>query len=279
MNNNIYPCLWFGGNGNEAANFYCATFANTKIIASNSIVMMLEVEGQKLMLLNAGPQFQLNPSISQFVTCTTVDQANEYWNKLSAEGKELMPLDKYPWSDRYGWVQDKFGVNWQLFYSATHQSQQKITPAFMFTQQQNGRAKEAIEFYTSIFPNSNIQSINNYAEGEGDTVGNVKHARFSINKFDMIAMDSSYPHQFGFNEATSVVVNCDTQDEIDYYWNKLTHDGEESMCGWLKDKFGVSWQIVPSILGELMSDDEKGQRVMQAFMQMKKFDIATLLKA
>ncbi len=277
MNNNIYPCLWLNNNAKEVANYYAGVFSNTNIVSENSIVVMLEIQRQSLMLLNGGPRFSINPSISFFITCETIEEINDYWNKLSKNGKILMPLNKYPWSERYGWVEDKFGVNWQLSFGLMKEVHQKFTPALMFTQQQNGKALEAINFYTSIFPNSSINSIARYREGEGDTIDNVKHAQFTINNFGLMAMDSSMAHNFTFCEGTSFVVHCDTQEQIDFYWNSLTKDGEESMCGWLKDKYGVSWQIVPTVLGKLMSNPEKSQAVMQAFLKMKKFDIATLM--
>jgi len=129
----------------------------------------------------------------------------------------------------------------------------------------DGNAKEAADFYCGIFKKSRITSENPMV------------VMFELNDSTFMALNGG-PH-FTFNEATSFVVNCDTQEEIDYYWDKLTKGGEESMCGWLKDKYGLSWQIVPSILGSLVSDPEKGQRVVQAFLKMKKFDIQTLLNA
>ncbi|GGD59060.1 VOC family protein [Emticicia aquatilis] len=129
----------------------------------------------------------------------------------------------------------------------------------------DGQAKEAAEFYCSVFSNSKITSANPMM------------VTFELNGRKMMGLNGG--PQFKFNEATSLVVNCENQEEIDYYWAKLTEGGEESQCGWLKDKYGLSWQIVPSILGKLVSDPEKGQRVVQAFMKMKKFDIQTLLNA
>ena len=127
----------------------------------------------------------------------------------------------------------------------------------------NGQAKEAAEFYCSIFSNSKITSANPMM------------VTFELNGRKMMGLNGG--PQFKFNEAASLVVNCENQEEIDYYWTKLTEGGEESMCGWLKDKYGLSWQIVPTILGKLVSDPEKGPRVVQAFMKMQKFDIQTLL--
>ena len=106
------------------------------------------------------------------------------------------------------------------------------------------------------------------------------YSEFKLNQYEMIAMDGPGVHDYTFNEAVSLVLNCETQKEIDYYWNQLTADGgQESMCGWLKDKFGVSWQVIPAMIGKLMSDPEKGQRVMQEILQMKKLDIEKLVNA
>ncbi len=129
----------------------------------------------------------------------------------------------------------------------------------------DGQAKTAAEFYCSIFKNSKIVSENPMV-----VVWDLNGTKF---------MGLNGGPNFKINEAISFVVDCETQEEIDYYWNKLTEGGEESNCGWLKDKFGLSWQIVPTILGKLMSDPTKSQRVMKAFMQMKKFDIEKLINA
>jgi len=279
MKNPIYPCLWFDGQAKEAATFYCSTFNDSKITAENPMVVTFESSGQKFMCLNGGPMFKLNPSISFFVNCQTEAELEKIWNALSDGGSALMPLDKYPWSEKYGWVQDKFGVNWQISLGKFEDVGQKFTPALMFTGNVHGKAEPAINFYSSIFKNSSTLGIARYEESDPDVTGTVKHAQFKLEKNVFMAMDSGYEHGFTFNEALSFVVECETQAEIDYYWNKLTEGGEESQCGWLKDQYGVWWQIVPSILGELMSNPEKAQRVVQAFMKMKKFDIAALMEA
>ena len=148
----------------------------------------------------------------------------------------------------------------------------------LFAGNQFGRAEEAIQFYISVFNNSAADLLVHYPEGNPHA-GKLMYSEFNLNKYGIIAMDGPGDHKFTFNEAVSYVVNCETQQEIDLYWNKLTEGGSESMCGWLKDKFGVSWQIVPTVLGKLMTDPEKAPRVMQAFMKMKKFDIETLMNA
>jgi predicted 3-demethylubiquinone-9 3-methyltransferase (glyoxalase superfamily) len=279
MNNKIYPCLWFDGQAKAAADFYCATFSNSKITVESPMVVKFEIEGFPLMGLNGGPMFKINPSISFFVTCTTDEEIERVWKKLSEGGKIMMALNEYPWSKKYGWVADKFGMTWQLMLGDLPEGAQKITPSFLFVEKQYGRGEEAMKHYTSIFPNSRIIFIDLYKEGEPQPAGKLKFGQFSIHDFKLIAMDGPGPHEYQFNEGVSLTVECDTQQEIDNYWNKLTEGGSESQCGWLKDKFGVSWQIVPTILGKLMSDPTKGKRVMTELLKMKKLDLGVLVNA
>jgi len=242
-------------------------------------VVTFESAGQKFMLLNGGPHFKLNPSISFFVVFEAIEEVDKTWEKLLNGGSVLMPLDKYEWSEKYGWVQDKFGVNWQLSAGKLEDVGQKFTPSLLFTNAMAGKAEQAVQFYTSVFANSSVRGILKYTADDQDIEGNVKHAQFSLGNQVFMAMDSSWPHEFSFNEAISLVVECETQQEIDYYWGKLSAVPEAEQCGWLKDQFGVSWQIVPVILGELMSDLSRSERVINAFMQMKKFDIEKLKNA
>ena len=280
MNNSIYPCLWFDGKAKEAADFYISVFENGKICADTPMVSIFELHGKKFMGLNGGPMFTINPSISMFVTCTDDAEIEKYWNRLTEGGMVMMPLDKYPWAEKYGWVKDKYGMTWQLMIDDLSQVSQKINTAFLFSNKQFGKAKEAIDLYISIFPNSTAHHQELYKEGEGQPVGYLKFGHFTLNGELFAGMHGPGDHAFEFGEGLSIVVDCDTQEQIDHYWNALTSDGgKESQCGWLKDKFGVSWQIVPTILGKLMSDPEKSPRVMQAFMKMKKFDIEALLNA
>lgn len=279
MSNSIYPCLWFDGKAKEAANFYCSVFNHSKIISENPMVVIFELAGQKTMALNGGPMFTINPSISFFVNCTSSQEIETLWEKLSDGGSALMPLNTYPWSPKYGWIKDKFGLTWQLMLGNIPDGMAKITPSFLFSNNQFGKAKTAIEYYTSIFPNSKLHSLQLYNENDVQAAGNVMFGDFELNGKRFAAMDGPGNHEFEFNEGFSLVVDCENQEEIDYYWEKLTLGGQESMCGWLKDQFGVSWQIVPQILGSLMNNPAKANKVMQAFLKMKKFDIQALLDA
>ena len=276
MQHQLYPCLWFNGNAKEAATFYCSVFEQSAITSENPIVVMFILANQPFMALNGGRQFKINTSVSFFVYCETAEEVEDKWKQLTAGGSALMALNSYPWSEKYGWCQDKYGVSWQLMLSKG--AAQKIVPSLMFTQQQSGRTEEAINFYKNIFKENDIKMISRYEKGEGDTEGNIKHAQFMLNGQLFTAMDSSGPHA-AFNEGVSIVIPCYNQQEIDHFWYRLTDGGEEGRCGWLKDKFGLSWQVVPSMLGRLMSDASRRDKVMQAFMQMKKFDIEKLEQA
>lgn len=280
MNNNIHPCLWYDGNAKVAADFYCSLFPDSKITIDTPMVVNFELNGQKFMGLNGGPMFKPNPSISFTVICETDSETTELWKQLSTGGIVMMPLDKYEWSEKYGFVQDRFGLSWQIMKGRYSDVNQKITPTLLFVGKSFGQAEKAVNFYAEVFPQSNIEGILLYTKEEGEAAGTVKHSQFILDNKVFMAMDGFGNHAFAFNEAISFVVDCETQEEIDYYWNKLTAGGgQESQCGWLKDKFGVSWQIVPSVLGKLMTDPERSPRVMQAFMKMKKFNIAALMNA
>ena len=286
----IIPHLWFDKEAKEATAFYASLFENSQVThvttisgtpSGDSDIITFTLLGQEFMAISAGPYFKLNPSISLFVTFDNEHEIEVVWNKLSEGGKVLMPFDKYPWANKYGWIEDKYGLSWQLSMSEHHDMAQRITPLLMFTGSNAGKTKEAIDAYTKIFPNSNTDMLVPYEAGEGDTEGFIKHARFTLDGQHFMAMDSSHPHKFNFNEALSFVVNCDTQEEIDHYWEMLSAVPEAEQCGWLKDKYGVSWQIVPTIMAEMMTsgDKEKIGRVTQAFLKMKKFDIQKLKEA
>ncbi len=279
MSKNIYPCLWFNDNAQEAADFYCNTFNNTKIVSKNDMVVIFEIEGLQLMGLNGGPMYSINPSISLFVTCETTVEIELLWQKLIQNGKVMMALDSYPWCEKYGWLEDQFGMTWQLFLGSLPKDGQKIIPNMLFVGNQYGNATAAINHYSDIFIDSKAYRIEKYAANEVQAEGNLKFGHFALLDQHFSAMDGFGGHEFEFNEAVSFVVSCKNQAEIDYYWSKLFQGGSEGQCGWLKDKFGVSWQIVPEILSQLMSEKASRKNLIQAFMKMKKFDIQTLIDA
>jgi predicted 3-demethylubiquinone-9 3-methyltransferase (glyoxalase superfamily) len=289
----ITPFLWFDSNAEEAVNFYTSVFKNSKAgkstrydetgaaatgsKAGSVMTISFQLDGLEFTAINAGPVFKFNPSISFFVVSKDESEIESLWKKFSDGGKILMELGKYDWSKKYGWVEDKFGLSWQLIF-AEDNIKQKIVPSLLFVDKAFGKAEQAIKFYTSIFKNSKLESVYKYPDNDNA----VMYGDFSIEGNLFAAMDGPGEHGFHFNEAISFVVNCESQEEVDYYWNKFTSDGgQESQCAWLKDKFGVSWQIVPKILIDYLSDKDaiKAQQVMIAMLQMKKIIIDDLKKA
>ena len=280
MKKQITPCLWYNGQAKEAAKLYCSIFNDAKITAQSPIVTEVSIDGQNLVLLDGGPMYQPNPSISLFYICEEQREFDRIWEGLSKEGTVMMAADKYPWSDMYGWVSDRFGISWQISLGKMSDVGQRITPCFMFTGKQYGRVDEAIEHYSSIFDTASVDGILRYGANEApDREGLVKHAQIALNGQKLMLMESAHEHTFNFTEGVSLTLHCDTQEEIDHYWNKLTENGAESMCGWLKDKFGVSWQIIPTVLSKIMNDPEKAGKAAKAFMSMRKLDIEQIVQA
>lgn len=279
MKDRLNPCLWFDGQAQAAADFYASAFPDAKKLGGNAMVATVEVGGLKLTLLDGGPQFKINPSISFFYHCASEAEIDSLWAKLAGGGSVLMGLDAYPFAKRYGWLADKYGVNWQLMLPESPPAQ-KAFPSLMFTGSLAGRAEEAIRFYASVFKDSSVGMLSRYGPGQApDKEGTLNFGAFTLGGRSFSAMDSAHPHAFTFSEAVSLVVTCEDQAEIDYYWKRLGEGGSDGQCGWLKDKFGLSWQVVPKVLESLMSDPERSGRVVQAFLKMKKFDIAALMEA
>jgi predicted 3-demethylubiquinone-9 3-methyltransferase (glyoxalase superfamily) len=294
----IIPHLWFDKEAKAAAEFYTHAFSDAKIVNINTIhdtpsgdcdIVSFQIAGYSFMAISAGPYFKINPSISFMLNFdpSKDEQAeahlNDLWEKLSDGGKVLMALDTYPFSKRYGWIQDKFGVSWQLMLTNPEGEERPfIIPSLMFTQDVFGKAEEATDYYLSIFKDAKRGTVARYpAEMGGEAAGKIMFTDFMLEGQWFGAMDATGTHAFTFSEAVSLIVKCEDQTEIDYLWEKLSAHPESEQCGWLKDKYGVSWQIVPKRMDEMMSTatPEQAERVTQAFLKMKKFDIETLERA
>lgn len=284
---NIGICLWYNGQAEQAAKFYSSVFKTAVSTVSryseaaskasgqpagSVMTVDMNIEGTSVLALNGGPQFKFNPSCSFFVSCDSRAEIDEKWNKLSQGGQVRMALDKYPWAEAYGWTTDKFGVEWQLILNP---APRKVSPAFLFVNEVFGKGEEAIKLYTSIFPNSKIDTLM-----KDEKTNHVVHSRFSLNGESFVLMEGPGEHGHKFNEAFSFMVSCESQQEVDQYWAKLTaNGGKEGPCGWCSDKFGVSWQIVPSEMATIMKDPKKAAKAMGAVMTMKKLDIAKIKAA
>lgn len=286
----IDPHLWYDKEAKEAASFYVSLFENSKLLNVNVLnapsgdaeLVSFELAGLQFQAISAGPYFKFNPSISLMVACESVEEVNAKWEALSEGGTELMALGEYPFNKRYGWIQDRYGLSWQLMLTDNNQRAQKITPSLLFSGDSCGKAEEALVFYTEIFTDSGIDFISKYKPGEAATPkAKINYAAFKLAGMNFSAMDNGYEVDFNFNEAFSLIVNCKDQKEIDYFWDRLSAVPEAEQCGWVKDKFGVSWQIVPDSMDEILSNGTKDeiQRIQKELLKMKKIDIEALEKA
>lgn len=291
----IIPHLWFDKEAKEAATFYTSVFPRSKVThttvlhntpSGDADVVSFELWDQKFMAISAGPIFKFNPSVSFIVNFdpllfgSSEDKAREEldraWNKLSEGGMALMPLGEYPFSKHYGWLQDKYGLSWQLMLTDPKgEPRPAIIPSMMFANKKFGKAEEAINFYLSVFKNAKPGAIHKVPEGT------VMFADFMLEDSWFAAIDAAGEHKFDFNEAISFLVNCADQSEIDYYWQKLSAVPEAEQCGWLKDQYGLSWQITSADMQEMMTKGTQEQidRVTKAFMPMKKLDVQKLKEA
>lgn len=294
----IVPHLWYAHEAVEAAQFYAGVFPDSTVDYVGQLrntpsgdcdVVSFRLGGQPFQAISAGPLFRFNPSISFIVNfdpsrdSRARAQLDAAWAALSAGGQILMPLDAYPFSERYGWVQDRFGLSWQLILSdPAGEPRPFIVPALTFSGARCGQAEDAIAFWCTVFAGARMGRIVRYPAGMApNREGTVMFADFRLGDTWFAATDSALEHGFDFNEAVSFMVLCRDQAEIDRYWEALSAVPEAEACGWCKDRFGVSWQIVPAELEALLrsSDQARVDRVTQAFLPMKKLDLATLQAA
>jgi len=286
----INSCLWFDGQAEEAAKLYAALFKNSKInsmsrygdsgskasgIQAGSVMTAeLSIGDHHITCLNGGPLFKFTPALSFFVTCQSEDEIQQLWSELSKNGTVRMGLDQYPWATKYGWTADRFGVEWQLMIS---DQPQKIVPAFLFVDNLFGKGQDAVDFYLSLFPNSKIETL-----ARDEKTRTIMHCAFSLSGNGFVLMEGQGKHGHTFSPALSLVLSCENQDEVDFFWEKLTENGgKPGRCGWLEDKYGVSWQVIPKLLGQLFKsgNPKKTEAVMQAMLKMTKLDTRQLQEA
>lgn len=294
----ITPHLWFNTEAREAAEFYCSVFPASRIDALTLLrdtpsgdcdLVSFSLNGQPFMAISAGPLFKFNPSVSFMVNfdATRDPQAQEKldaaWGRLIEGGQALMPLDSYPFSKRYGWVQDRYGLSWQLILKDTAgEPRPFIEPALLFVGANAGKAEEAGAFWRSVFDDSEAGQMARYPEGmPPNRPGTVMFSDFRLDQTWFVAMDGANEHGFIFNEAISFMVTCRDQAEVDRYWAQLSSVPAAEQCGWCKDRFGLSWQITPHVLDEAMTsgDQAKVDRVTRAVMDMHKLDVEQIERA
>ncbi|MHB1484996.1 MAG: VOC family protein [Saccharofermentanales bacterium] len=298
MEQKITPNLWFNKNAKEAVDFYVSAFSDSRTLftsyypnsvqegladfqldlAGKELTVDFEIGKQRFTAINAGPEFIFNPSVSFMVNFDPSsdkharEHLNELWSKLIDGGEALMALDTYPFSVLYGWVKDRYGLTWQLILTDPKgEVRPFLVPSLLFTGQITNHAEEAITFYTSVFNDAKPGTFARYNEDTGPArKGSLMFADFMLEGQWFAAMDSGVEQDFKFNEALSFAVSCKDQAEIDYYWERLSRVPEAEICGWCKDKYGLSWQIVPGNMKELMGKPGAFAKL----MPMKKIIIA-----
>lgn len=283
MGQKITPNLWFDG-AKEAVDFYVSLFPDSKIIstvyypktaeegladfqkdfAGKELSIDFQLGGMKFTAINGGPDFKFNSSISFMVNFDPSrdekahEKLDELWEKLAQGGKVLMPLDEYPYSKRYGWVQDKYGLTWQLILTDPEGDPRPfIIPSLMFSGDNVNKAEEAINYYVSLFKNAGedakVGLLAPYTEDTGPAKkGSLMFGDFTLAGQWFAAMDSGIEQDDTFNPAVSLMIACKDQEEIDYFWKELSTSPSDEQCGWCKDKYGLSWQIIPANMEELM---------------------------
>lgn len=297
MTQKIVPNLWFDRNAEEAGTFYAAALPNTTAevvarypaevpdwqaaFAGEPLTVDVVLDGFRLTLINAGPEFRPNPSISFMLNFDPLlfgsevearSRLDETWAALSDGGTVLVPLDEHPFSKRYGWMQDRYGVSWQLILTdPAGEPRPFVIPQLMFSGPAQNRAREAAELYASLFDDAELGQVVAYPQDTGTAAaGSVMFGEFRVGEQWLSMMDSNVAHDFTFGPGTSLEVRCRDQAEIDRLWEALSAVPEAEQCGWLVDRYGVSWQIVPENMGELMSRPGAYPKM----MAMKKLVIA-----
>lgn len=293
MSQKLTPSLWFDHSAREAVDFYVSVFPDAEVttvarypsegladfqkdFAGQELEIQFRLGNQGFSAINAGPEFTINPSISVLLNFDpdadehARQHLDELWAGLGAGGEVLMALDEYDFSPRYGWLRDRYGMTWQFFLGAPGRPQRPlVTPSLMFPHDA-ARAHRAIELYTSLFDDSGAGRAVPYPPDAGQAPNSLMYADFRLAGQWFSAMDSGEPQDFTFNEGVSLIVQCADQAEIDRLWAVLSTVPEAEQCGWCRDQFGVSWQIVPRDLDELMTHPG----AFQAMMSMHKLVIA-----
>ena len=293
----IVPCIWFNKDADEAVAFYLSAFGDsaecTELVRSHypnegladfqsdmagePLTIEFSLGGVRLTALNAGSEFRPTPMLSFIVNFDpardkhAAENIDALWERLSDGGKVLIEIGAQPYSPRYGWVEDKYGVSWQLMLTDPDGDPRPfLIPTFLFANANTNRASEAVEFYTSLFPDSRIGMLARNPEANEDAAaGSLMFGEFAVGEQWFAAMDAPRPQDYDFTEGVSLQVECADQLEIDRVWGELSRVPEAEQCGWCKDQFGVSWQVVPANMDQLMTPENWAK-----MMRMGKIEIA-----
>lgn len=283
----IIPHLWYDTEGKEAVAFYVELFGGkldwtytiTDTPSGDSDLIQFQLGDMTLAAISAGPYFKLNESMSLMVNIASKDEVTRLYQALSEGGRVLMPLGEYSFSPYYVWLEDRFGLSWQLSYAPDLDKPYQFDICLLFSQEQVGLAQPMLDYYKDKLPQASVGQLSYYGEGEAAVeAAKLNYAELLVAGQKMIVMDHGYGGEASFNESFSLMVYVDSQDELNFYYDLLSAVPEAEMCGWVKDQFGISWQIVPRILMEAYdtASPETVKAVNDAVLTMKRLDIATI---
>lgn len=283
----IIPHLWYDTEAKEAVAFYIELFGGkidwtytiTDTPSGDSDLIQFQLGDMTLAAISAGPYFKLNESMSLMVNVANKDEVTRLYQALSEGGRVLMPLGEYSFSPYYVWLEDRFGLSWQLSYAPDLDKPYQFDICLLFSQEQVGLAQPMLDYYKDKLPQASVGQLSYYGEGEAAVeAAKLNYAELLVAGQKMIVMDHGYGGEASFNESFSLMVYVDSQDELNFYYDLLSAVPEAEMCGWVKDQFGISWQIVPRILMEAYdtASPETVKAVNDAVLTMKRLDIATI---
>lgn len=279
----IIPHLWYDTEAKEAVAFYVELFGGkidwtytiTDTPSGDSDLIQFQLGDMTLAAISAGPYFKLNESMSLMVNVASKDEVTRLYQALSEGGRILMPLGEYPFSPYYVWLEDRFGLSWQLSYAPDLDKPHQFDICLLFSQEQVGLAQPMLDYYKNKLPQASVGKLSYYGEGEAAVeAAKLNYAELLVAGQKMIVMDHGYGGEASFNEAFSLMVYVDSPDELNFYYDLLSAVPEAEMCGWVKDQFGISWQIVPRILMEAYdtANPETVKAVNDAVLQMRRLD-------
>jgi len=270
------PCFWFASDVSKAFKCYADALPAAEVTLDNGFFAELSLGTSRIAGMNGGPTFKPNKTVSVFAELPDAASVHAAYGVLSEGDSEVyMELAKNPWSEAYTWFADRWGVNWQLMAAPERATQ--LSGAMLFTGDQAGKAEAAMRLYAELFDDAKDLQIERYPESMGKDAGLIMHAQQRLNESKLIYCESSHEHNAAFSEGGSLMIHCDTQAEIDRCWKLLTSNGGSAgRCGWCKDRFGVSWQIVPRKLGDWMSNPRTAGEVGQRMQQMGKLILEEL---
>ncbi|MCK3905074.1 VOC family protein [Streptococcus suis] len=279
----IIPHLWHDTEAKEAVAFYVDLFGGkldwtytiTDTPSGDSDLIQFQLGDMTLAAISAGPYFKLNESMSLMVNVASKDEVTRLYQALSEGGRILMPLGEYPFSPYYVWLEDRFGLSWQLSYTPDLDKPYQFDICLLFSQEQVGLAQPMLDYYKDKLPQASVGQLSYYGEGEAAVeAAKLNYAELLVAGQKLIVMDHGYGGEASFNEAFSLMVYVDSQDELNFYYDLLSAVPEAEMCGWVKDQFGISWQIVPRILMEAYdtASPETVKTVNDAVLQMRRLD-------